>query len=423
MKGFEAVAWALKNSADTIYTVPGYPVTEIGDLLRVETVVNEKTALEYALGDSLSGRRSAVLVKNVGMNALADPLINATTQGLISGVVVVAGDDPEALFSQNAQDSRYYGELAMAPVVEPDEKTIFTGFSAAFEASERFSRIAIVRLTPSLLKSEVAFEDTVQVLRNGRLADTDLTIAGRVTRAEKGTAGLFAWTKQSPLNQLRGGDIGVGMAKGDSQVIIPYPPPQLPPGSRIIEIGRPFLREHHQLLPPAVGRSSERFSDRGFYRTCCPDCPYTPLLSLLKAKKMKVIPDIGCALLSMNPPYSIGVASYCLGSSVAVAARSTCIALIGDGALLHSGLTSLIDCHAKGYPLLVIVLANQRMAMTGGQPVSDICQYLEWAEPLVIPAEDTKTLEDVLSVPEEGQKVLIIQGRCPEDAAYEKVEC
>ena len=71
-------------------------------------------------GDSLMGRRAAVIIKNVGVNACADPLLQATTQGLIGGVVLVAGDDPEAKGSQTAQDSRYYGELAELPVIEPD---------------------------------------------------------------------------------------------------------------------------------------------------------------------------------------------------------------------------------------------------------------------------------------------------------------
>jgi Indolepyruvate ferredoxin oxidoreductase, alpha and beta subunits len=150
MKGYEAVAEALRDCVDTIYTVPGYPVTEIGDCVSALMVINEKTALEYALGDSLSGRRSCVIVKHVGMNALCDPLINATTQGLVSGVVIIAGDDPEALFSQNAQDSRYFGELAQCPVIEPDRETLSAAVAAAFEASERFSRVAILRITPTL---------------------------------------------------------------------------------------------------------------------------------------------------------------------------------------------------------------------------------------------------------------------------------
>jgi len=425
MKGYEAVAEALRDCVDTVYTVPGYPVTEIGDCISALMVTNEKTALEYALGDSLSGRRSCVIVKNVGMNALCDPLINATTQGLVSGVVIIVGDDPEALFSQNAQDSRYFGELAQCPVIEPDRETLSAAVAAAFEASERFSRVAILRITPALLNEDIHLVEAVQLIRHGRLADSDLTIAGRTARADKGTAGLFAWAERSPLNRIKGGskEIGVGVVGGESHIAIPYPPPSFPSGSRIIEIGRPFVREHQQLLPPQAGRSLERFTDRGFFRTFCSGCPFKPLFSLMKERKMQVIPDIGCSFLLMNPPYSLGIASYCLGSSVAVAAQSTGIAVIGDGALLHSGLNSLIDCREKDIPLLVVVLANSRMAMTGGQGVPDIKPYLSWADPIEIPAEDSDSLSEALSIPETGQKVIIVRGRCPEEAAYEKVEC
>ena len=53
---------------------PGFPITDLGALTGAELVINEKTALEYALGDSLTGKRAAVIVKNVGVNACADPL-------------------------------------------------------------------------------------------------------------------------------------------------------------------------------------------------------------------------------------------------------------------------------------------------------------------------------------------------------------
>ena len=423
MKGYAALAHALGESAQVIYTVPGYPVTEIGDLCSAITVINEKTALEYALGDSLSGRRSAVIVKHVGMNALADPLINATTQGLISGVVILVGDDTRAMNSQNAQDSRYYGELAQCPVIEPDESCISAAVADAFEVSERFSRIAIIRVTPPLLEAEVELAEGIQMIRRGSLANPNLTIAGRVTRAEKGTAGLFDWAARSPLNRISGKEIGVGPIGGESRVVISYPPPSIPAGSRIIEIGRPFVREHQTLLPPAVNRDSERFSDRGYFRSLCKNCPYKPLFTILKERGLKVVPDIGCSLLSMNPPYSIGVASYGLGSSVAVAAKSTGIALIGDGALLHSGLNSLIDCRERRTPLLCIVLGNRCMAMTGGQKTYDPTRYLSWADPLIISANDEPALGEALTIPVEGLKIVIVEGSCPEDACYEKVEC
>ena len=111
MNGAAAVADALLRYTDRQYTVPGFPVTDLGALTGAELVINEKTALEYALGDSLSGKRAAVIVKNVGVNACADPLLQATVQGLIAGVVLVAGDDPDAEGSQTAQDTGITGNL------------------------------------------------------------------------------------------------------------------------------------------------------------------------------------------------------------------------------------------------------------------------------------------------------------------------
>jgi len=156
MRGAEALAAALRAGTDRVYTVPGYPITELGELAGAEMVINEKTALEYALGDSLTGKRAAVIVKNVGVNACADPLCEATVQGLIGGVVLVAGDDPKAKGSQTAQDSRYYGELAEIPVIEPDASSCYTGVEAALTASEAFSRVAMIRLTPELMEAEAS---------------------------------------------------------------------------------------------------------------------------------------------------------------------------------------------------------------------------------------------------------------------------
>src|SRR5512145_2954499 len=154
MKGIDVIAEALCACTDRQYTVPGFPITDLGARVNAEMVINEKTALEYALGDSLEGRRAAVIIKNVGVNACADPLLQATPQGLIGGVVLVAGDDPEALGSQTSQDSRYYGELAEIPVIEPDATCCYAGVEAALAASEQFSRVAMVRLTPNVLDAD-----------------------------------------------------------------------------------------------------------------------------------------------------------------------------------------------------------------------------------------------------------------------------
>jgi indolepyruvate ferredoxin oxidoreductase alpha subunit len=66
MNGEEALVEALRQCSEARYAVPGYPVTTLASRLDAEVTINEKVALEYALGDSLCGRRAVVLLKNVG---------------------------------------------------------------------------------------------------------------------------------------------------------------------------------------------------------------------------------------------------------------------------------------------------------------------------------------------------------------------
>ena len=265
MKGAEALAAAISAGTDRQYTVPGFPITELGLLTRAEMVINEKTALEYALGDSLAGRRAAVIIKNVGVNACADPLVQATVQGIRGGVLLVVGDDPAAKGSQTAQDSRYYGELAEIPVIEPDEVTCFSGVEAALAASETFSRVAILRLTPRLLDAEVTGVPAPRTRGSGRLADPGWTMHGRVTAATEIYRTMFAWSDASLLNRWNGEPLGAGPAPGESRLVTVNPvPARAAPFHEIKEFGRSFVRDHRAILPPDPQGRPESRRDRGF---------------------------------------------------------------------------------------------------------------------------------------------------------------
>jgi hypothetical protein len=421
MKGVEAVADALCRYTDCRYTVPGFPVTDLGALSRAELVINEKTALEYALGDSLTGKRAAVIFKNVGVNACADPLVQATTQGLVGGVVLVAGDDVEAYGSQNAQDSRYYGELAELPVIEPDAATCYAGIEAALEASEQFSRVAIIRLTPPLMEADTAERPVPRNDKKGRLADRSWTMNGRVTAAEELYRAMFAWSSGSSLNCWAGNPGGAGPAPGRTRVVTVNPVPDPAAGIRDIrECGRTFVRDHCGIVPPVSRERPLSMEMRGFCRTFCRSCPFLTMMNILKDRKMAVICDAGCSILAMNRPYELGVASYGMGASIAVAARSTKIALIGDYALLHSGLNALIDVYKREFPLLCLVMKNNCAAMTGRQPAYDPLPYLRWAEPVVCRADDIMMLERELVVTD-SPRTLVIEGICPEGNSHETI--
>jgi TPP-dependent indolepyruvate ferredoxin oxidoreductase alpha subunit len=110
-----------------------------------------------------------------------------------------------------------------------------------------------------------------------------------------------------------------------------------------------------------------------------------------------------------------------MGSSIAVAARSTKVALIGDYAMLHSGLNALIDVYEKHIPLLCIVMNNKCTAMTGKQQAYDPVPYLMWADPVCCRADDKMTLEKELVVTD-TPRTLVVSGTCPEGSSHETVE-
>ena len=423
MKGIDVIAEALLACTDRQYTVPGFPVTDLGARLNAEMVINEKTALEYALGDSLEGRRAAVIIKNVGVNACADPLLQATAQGLIGGVVLVAGDDPDALGSQTSQDSRYYGELAELPVIEPDAETCAAGVEAALEASEQFSRVAMFRITPPLLDGEAKHTPVQRKNGKGRLSERTWTMNGRVTAAEDLYRTMFAWSTESSLNHWDGEPAGAGPVPARTRIVTVNPlPAQAAKIREVKEYGRTFIRDHLGVLPPVLQKHPQSMEDRGFYRTFCRECPFKGMMDIMKKRDIAMICDAGCSVLGMTPPYELGVASYGMGASIAVAARSTKVALIGDYALLHSGLNALIDVYEKRLPLLCIVMKNDCTAMTGKQSTYDPVPYLQWAEPAICTADDAVTLERELVVPDRP-RTLVVTGTCPEGSSHETVEC
>jgi TPP-dependent indolepyruvate ferredoxin oxidoreductase alpha subunit len=98
------------------------------------------------------------------------------------------------------------------------------------------------------------------------------------------------------------------------------------------------------------------------------------------------------------------------------------VALIGDYALLHSGLNALIDVYEKDLPLLCIVMKNDCTAMTGKQSTYNPIPYLRWADPVICRAEDVETLERELVV-RDRPRTVIVEGICPEGCSHETVEC
>ncbi len=156
--GNEAIArGAIEAGVAFATTYPGTPSSEISlnlfqmsqeSNLYFEYSTNEKVALEVAAGAANSGLRTMCMMKHVGLNVAADPLMTLAYVGVKGGLVILTADDPFMFSSQNEQDNRYYGKLAGLPVVEPSsveeakEMVVY-----AFELSEQLHEPVLMRTT------------------------------------------------------------------------------------------------------------------------------------------------------------------------------------------------------------------------------------------------------------------------------------
>ncbi len=156
--GNEAVGRALVEAGCHIaLSYPGTPSSEVLPAVvrfaREEQVdvitnwcANEKVALEQALVASYTGKRTAVIMKQVGLNVAADPLMSAAYIGVLGGVIIVVADDPGPTSSQTEQDTRQFAHFAKVPVLDPSSPAEAMEMVAyGFELSERHRTPVILR--------------------------------------------------------------------------------------------------------------------------------------------------------------------------------------------------------------------------------------------------------------------------------------
>jgi indolepyruvate ferredoxin oxidoreductase, alpha subunit len=152
--GNETIArGAIDSGAHAAYAYPGTPSSEILSAFAEyaperfsQWSINEKTALECAIAEAISGRSVLCAMKQVGLNASADPLFSSAYTGIKGSLVIVSADDPGPFSSQTEQDSRMYAHAARLPVFDPSSpEDAYELTKKAFELSARF-------LTPVLIR-------------------------------------------------------------------------------------------------------------------------------------------------------------------------------------------------------------------------------------------------------------------------------
>lgn len=180
--GDEAFALgAINGGLSGAYAYPGTPSTEILEFIQADSTAisrnihrtwssNEKTAMEEALGMSFCGKRAIVSMKHVGMNVAADAFVNSAMTGANGGLLVVAADDPSMHSSQNEQDSRFYADFAMLPILEPSsQQEAYDMAEYGFKLSEETGVPVLVRFVTRLSHSRAIVETDAEAVPENEL--------------------------------------------------------------------------------------------------------------------------------------------------------------------------------------------------------------------------------------------------------------
>lgn len=147
--GNEAISFAaLHAGVDFFAHYPGSPVNGVEPHLKYlneihnknivfNDALNEHVAALSAMGASMAGARSMLVMKHVGLNIAADPLNYVGYAGVTGGMVIVVGTDPGANSSTGEEDVHWYAKQFNLPLFEPTHiQEIYDTVYNAFVLSE-----------------------------------------------------------------------------------------------------------------------------------------------------------------------------------------------------------------------------------------------------------------------------------------------
>jgi indolepyruvate ferredoxin oxidoreductase, alpha subunit len=382
LSGNEAMArGAWEAGVDFGSGYPGTPSSEILPALaelgvgHVEWSVNEKCALEAAVGASLAGARALVTMKHVGLNVAADPFFTLAYTGVKGGLVVVSADDPDMQSSQNEHDSRHYARAAQVPMLEPADSQEAADFvRQAYELSEEYDLPVLLRATTRVCHSHtpVSFGPRENITRGYELVKEPEKYVMIPGYARKRNAlrlehwhELMALAETTEFNRVEKGDerLGIvcsGVAYQYAKEVVPeasffkigmtWPLPrarlhEFAAGVErlvVVEESGPFLAHalralglsvEHSPATLALGELSpgrvagaivgeERQGPRGDSDlpprppVLCPGCPHRAVFVALRKLKCFVTGDIGCYTLGTLPPLSALHTCLCMGAGI-----------------------------------------------------------------------------------------------------------
>jgi len=389
LTGNEAIARGFYEAGGLIASsYPGSPTVELMETVKkykeiyAEFSVNEKVALEVAIGGSFYGARTMVSMKHVGVNVAMDPLMTFTQTPMNGGFLLVSGDDPGMASSQNEQDNRILGKFANMGIFYPGstaEAKEYTKQSLAL--SEKFEIPMLLDITSRVCHGRgiVELEERETHEPKGFTPDNSkYTMLPPFTHARQYAMrdrlkAMSEYAYDAPFNLLQEVDgskvliIASGLVyynflELDLPISV-YRPGMVFPLSRrrlmelqekydriiVIEEMLPFIENELKLMGIEC-EGKEYFSFTGELNTedieaglakagiieargpsmietekvvgrppmFCAGCPHRPVFDILKKMKVNVMGDIGCYSMAVLPAFKAAHTMISMGATLGI---------------------------------------------------------------------------------------------------------
>ena len=381
LSGNEAVArGAYEAGLSLASAYPGTPSTEILETIakeyhdiHSEWTPNEKVALEVAVGASYAGARSLAVMKHVGVNVAADPLMTLPYTLIRGGIVLISADDPELFSSQNEQDNRHYARFAKIAMLEPASSQEAKDFTRdAFRISEDFGTPVMVRTTTRISHSmgvvELSEPEAKKTPSLERHPAEWVMLPANARRRhpviEERVLALKRLSNTTSMNRMEMADTKLGIISSGVayqyakeafpnasflKLGMPYPfPDELVKEFAakvkelwVVEELDPFMEEqvkalgitchgkdripmcgelNPDIIKAAISGAAVMKPDQralpGRPPNMCPGCPHRSMLWALRRNKTFIAGDIGCYTLGFLPPLDAIDTCLCMGAGI-----------------------------------------------------------------------------------------------------------
>ncbi len=154
----------------------------------------------------------------------------------------------------------------------------------------------------------------------------------------------------------------------------------------------------------------------------CKGCPHVDSYYFLKEAlaelpETRVFSDIGCYTLGALPPFNAIHTCVDMGASITMAKGAAdagirpAVAVIGDSTFTHSGMTGLLDAVYENTPMTILILDNDLVGMTGGQPSLSSGRLESIVRGIGVPDDHMKILTPLKKHHEENVKAIAAELR------------